>query len=71
MQAENKTTGYNRYIRVTGIGPDSPLDTIELNIRYNGEGGACHDITLDHHIIPRILATLNDPAHNTVSPNPE
>lgn len=60
MKAENQTTGHNRYIRVTEIGPASPLDAIELDIRYRGEGGHRHGITLDNHIIPRILAALND-----------
>ena len=73
MQAENSTTEHNRTIRVTGIPAKHPLDRTELLITIGyvddeNDGDRIHKaVALDNHVIPEIIAALNERHHRQTS----
>jgi hypothetical protein len=64
MKAENKTTGHNRFIRVTGLPPtryNTPKSmTIRIEYDLNDDiSPLVKAIALDHIVIPAIIKALN------------
>ena len=60
MQADNKSTGSNRFIKLTEMN-GRYLDEMEIEIRYRGEASVTKAVTLDKEVIPRIMELLNTP----------
>ena len=63
MQATNdhEVTGHNRTIRFSGIPGNQTKgdpETLDIVIRYQGDGNGAKGIAIDHHIIPAIMAGL-------------
>jgi hypothetical protein len=61
MHADNKDTGHNRTIHITGI-EDAPLQELSITVMYvkDNEGQTVQKaVTLDKVVIPAILAGLN------------
>lgn len=61
MHADNKDTGHNRTIHITGI-ENAPLTELTITVMYtkDNEGQTTQKaVTLDNAVIPAIIAALN------------
>lgn len=65
MKADNKDTGHNRTIRLTGLeSPDQPALTVTVGYvsGKNEPGVLAKASALDHEVIPAILQAINTAA---------